>query len=123
MGNKVVLDNISDAVELLYKVYHLLYMKNELDKILPKLRELLPYITKKYQVSSIEIFGSYVRNEQNGGSDLDLLVSFTKVPSLLKFIELKNYLTGQLQINVDLVMKDALKSRLSQNILSESIPI
>ena len=123
MGNKVVLDNISDAVELLYKVYHLLYMKNELDKILPKLRELLPYITKKYQVSSIEIFGSYVRNEQNGGSALDLLISFTKVPSLLKFIELKNYLTGQLQINVDLVMKDALKSRLSQNILSESIPI
>ncbi len=98
-------------------------MKNELDKILPKLRELLPYITKKYQVNSIEIFGSYVRNEQNSGSDLDLLVSFTMVPSLRKFIELKNYLTDQLQINIDLVMKDALKPRLNQNILSESIPI
>ncbi len=64
-----------------------------------------------------------MRNEQNSGSDLNLLVSFTMVPSLRKFIELKNYLTDQLQINIDLVMKDALKPRLNQNILSESIPI
>jgi uncharacterized protein len=98
-------------------------MKDELNQILFKLRKLLPYIKQKYRVNLIEIFGSYVRNEQNSKSDLDLLVSFDKVPSLLKFIELKNYLTDQLQINVDLVMKDALKPRLSQNVLSNSIPI
>ena len=98
-------------------------MKNQLDKISSRLKELLPYIKEKYQVSSIEIFGSYVRNEQRTESDLDLLVSFSTVPGLIKFIELKNYLADQLQINVDLVMKDSLKPRLSKNILSESIPI
>ena len=98
-------------------------MKNELDKILPQIRLLLPYIRHKYQVNSIEVFGSYVRKEQTIGSDLDLLVSFNNIPGLIKFIELKNYLADQLQLNVDLVMKDALKPRLSQNILSESIPI
>ena len=98
-------------------------MKNELDEILSKIRALLPFLMQKYQVTSIEIFGSYVRNEQERGSDLDLLVSFSKVPSLIKFIELKNYLTDQLQINVDLVMKDALKPQLSQSILNEAIPI
>ena len=98
-------------------------MKNELNEILLKLRNLLPLIRQKYEVNSIEIFGSYVRNEQTLGSDLDLLVSFNKIPSLIKFIELKNYLSDQLQLNVDLVMKDALKPRLSQNILSESISI
>ncbi len=98
-------------------------MENELNEILLKLRELLPFIRQKYEVNSIEIFGSYVRNEQTHGSDLDLLVSFNNYPSLIKFIELKNYLSDQLQLNVDLVMKDALKPRLSQNILSESVPI
>ena len=97
--------------------------KNELNKILSKIRTLFPYLTQKYQVNSIEVFGSYVRNEQESGSDLDLLVSFSKVPGLIKFIELKNYLTDQLQVNVDLVMKDALKPELSQYILSEAIPI
>jgi len=50
-------------------------------------------------------------------------VSFSKVPSLLKFIELKNYLSDQLQVKVDLVMKDALKPRIGKDIISESIPI
>ncbi len=98
-------------------------MENKVDKILSEIRILLPDLVKKYHVDSIEIFGSYVRNEQKQGSDLDLLVSFSKVPSLIKFIELKNYLTDQLQVNVDLVMKDALKPRLSQNILNEAISI
>ncbi|MBU0475312.1 MAG: nucleotidyltransferase family protein [Bacteroidetes bacterium] len=98
-------------------------MKNELDKILTEIRNMLPYLKQKYQINSIEIFGSYVRNEQESSSDLDLLVSFSSVPSLLKFIELKNYLSDQLQINVDLVMKDALKHRLRHNIISEAIPI
>ena len=98
-------------------------MKNELKNILPKLRALLPFITQKYQVNSIEVFGSYVRNEQNTVSDLDLLVSFNKIPSLLKYLELKNYISDQLQINVDLVMKDALKPRISKNILNEKISV
>ncbi|MCF8355002.1 MAG: nucleotidyltransferase family protein [Melioribacteraceae bacterium] len=98
-------------------------MKNELNEILSKLGELLPFIRQNYDVNSIEIFGSYVRNEQTLGSDLDLLVSFNKVPSLIKFITLKNYLSDQLHLNVDLVMKDALKPRLSQSIKSESISI
>jgi len=105
------------------KIYHFLNMKNELDNILSKVRTLFPYLTQKYEVNSIEIFGSYVRNEQDSGSDLDLLVSFNKIPSLIKFIEMKNYLTDQLQINVDLVMKDSLKPQLIKNILSEVISI
>ena len=53
-------------------------MKKDLQEILSMLRKLLPYITQKYQVNSIEVFGSYVRNQQNNNSDLDVLVSFSK---------------------------------------------
>lgn len=98
-------------------------MNNELQKILTKLRELQPYIVQKYHIDSIEVFGSYVRDEQTIKSDLDLLVAFTTIPSLLKYIELKNYLSDNLGINVDLVMKDALKPGISQFILRESISL
>ena len=98
-------------------------MKKDLNEILSILRKLLPYISQKYEVASLEVFGSYIRNQQDINSDLDVLVSFSKVPSLLKFIELKNYLSDKLQIKVDLVMKDSLKPRIGQNILNESIAV
>ncbi len=98
-------------------------MKKDLQEILSEVRNLLPYVTQKYNVISVEVFGSYVRNQQEIGSDLDILISFSKVPSLLKFLELKNYLSDQLQVNVDLVMKDSLKPRIEKFILSEAISV
>jgi len=98
-------------------------MQKDLEKILLNLRELIPFLASKYHVSSLEVFGSFVRDEQKDQSDLDLLVSFSETPSLLKFIALKNYLSEQLQIKVDLVMKDSLKPRLRENIINESISI
>ena len=98
-------------------------MKKDLNEILSELRNSLPYISQKYEVTSIEVFGSYVRNQQNINSDLDVLVSFSKVPTLIKFLELKNYLSDKLELNVDLVMKDSLKPTISKNILNESITV
>lgn len=98
-------------------------MKKDLEEILSALRGLLPYINQKYDVDSIEVFGSYVRNQQDTNSDLDLLVSFLKIPGLLKFLELKNYLSDQLQLNVDLVMKDSLKPRIDKSIVNESVAV
>ena len=98
-------------------------MKKDLQYILVELRKLLPHITQKYDVDSIELFGSFVRNQQDTNSDLDILVTFSKVPSLLKFIELKNYLSDELDVNVDLVMKDSLKPRIGKNILSGAIAV
>ena len=98
-------------------------MKKDLDEILSLLRKLLPFISQKYGVASVEIFGSYVRNQQDINSDLDLLITFRKVPTLLEFLELKNFLSDKLQVNVDLVMKDSLKPRVGQNILDESIAV
>jgi predicted nucleotidyltransferase len=98
-------------------------MKKDLQEILSALRQLLPYITQKYQVSSIEVFGSYVKNQQRSNSDLDILVSFSNIPGMIKFLELKNFLSDQLNVNVDLVMKDSLKPVISQYILNESVAV
>ncbi len=80
-----------------------------------------PIVQDKYQVKELGIFGSYVRGEQNESSDVDVLIDFEQAPSLLKFIELENYLSDTIGIKVDLVMKRALKPRIGNNILEEVI--
>lgn len=74
-----------------------------------------------YQVREIGIFGSYVRQEQTQTSDVDVLVEFSETPSLLKFINLENYLTDNLGVKVDLVHKGGLKPRISKQILAEVV--
>lgn len=94
-----------------------------LEKILEILRQHIPMLTERYSVERLEIFGSYVRSEQQNDSDLDILVTFKEVPSLLTFIAIENYLSDLLGIKVDLVMKDSLKPKTGQQILREAIPI
>ena len=92
-------------------------------QLIETLRQHLPFLTKRYQVAFLEVFGSYLRHEQHENSDLDLLVTFHESPSLLKFIELENYLSHLLDIKVDLVMKEALKPQLRERILHETVPL
>jgi predicted nucleotidyltransferase len=93
------------------------------DGYLLTLRQLLPELAEKYHVRSLEVFGSYVRNEQNAKSDLDVLVTFDKAPGLLQYIALENHLSDLLGVKVDLVMKSALKPRVGQNILREAVSV
>ena len=93
------------------------------DRYLVTLRQHLPELAEKYRVRSLEVFGSYVRNEQTPDSDLDVLVTFDKAPGLLGYISLENHLSDMLGIKVDLVMKTALKPRIGQNILREAVPV
>jgi Predicted nucleotidyltransferases len=86
---------------------------------LRKLHEMLPELKEKYHVSYLGVFGSYVRGEQKLESDLDVLVEFSKTPTLFKFINLENYLSDALGVKVDLVMKDALKPNIGKHILNE----
>lgn len=91
------------------------------DRYLLTLREHLSELAEKYHVRSLEVFGSYVRNEQTPESDLDVLVTYEQAPGLFEFIELRDRLSDVLGVKVDLVMKTALKPRLEKRILHEAI--
>ena len=97
--------------------------KSDLANLTEILRRELPALSAKYHVNSMEIFGSYARQEQNEESDLDLLVTFNETPGLLKFVELENHLSDLLGIKVDLVMKDALKPNIGQRIIKEAVTV
>lgn len=97
--------------------------KSRLQKYKDILRESLPMLAEQYHVSTLELFGSYVRHEERKNSDLDVLVTFTKAPSLLKFVRLENHLSDILGVKVDLVMKDSLKPAIGKHILREVVPV
>jgi uncharacterized protein len=97
--------------------------KRALETLLKALRRELPLLTERYGVETLEVFGSYVRAEQEADSDLDLLVTFREEPSLLTFLAIENYLSDTLGVKVDLVMKDSLKPAIGKIILNEAMPV
>ena len=96
---------------------------SSLESIKNSMNILKPYLKSQYNISQIFIFGSYAREEQTINSDIDILVDFYKIPDLLTFIEMEDYLSHQLHHNVDLVPKRKLKAQIKTQILNEAIAI
>ena len=59
-------------------------------------------ILEKYKVRSIALFGSYVRDEQEEGSDIDFLVDFEE-PSYENLINLAFFLEELFHKKVELI--------------------
>ncbi len=84
-----------------------------------------PYLYKKYGVTEIGVFGSYVRGEQRPDSDVDILVELTDPPriSLMGLVNLENYLSDLLSMKVDVAIKKNLKKRIGRRILQEVVTL
>jgi predicted nucleotidyltransferase len=95
--------------------------KRQVNRFLQILGQHLPTLIEQYQIESLGVFGSYVRQEQGPDSDLDILVTFSEPPGLIAFIALENHLSDLLGIQVDMVMQEALKPHLGQRILREVV--
>jgi len=93
---------------------------NELKKILQDHKTTLK---DEYGVIEIGLFGSYTKGNQKKASDVDILVEFEKTIDLFTFVQLKNHLSDLLGVNVDLVTKKALKPKIGERILSETVYI
>jgi uncharacterized protein len=97
--------------------------QTRLQKMMEVLRQQTPSLAEQYNVATLEIFGSYVRHEQRKNSDLDILVTFNKPPSLFKLVRLENHLSDLLGVKVDLTLKDSLKPAIGKHILQEALPV
>ena len=91
----------------------------ELEEIMAKIKDNLPYFSDKYKVKSLGIFGSYVRGEQKKRSDLDVLVEFSEPIGLFEYIALERELGKRTGKKVDLVMKTALRPVFRESIIRE----
>ena len=85
------------------------------------LRQHLPDLRRRFKVRRIGVFGSVVRGEQHGRSDLDILVEYSETPSLLAIVALKRHLSELTGEKVDLVPASALKPAYRRIILNEVV--
>ncbi len=75
-------------------------------------------LSEKYGVSTMAIFGSYGRGQQDENSDIDILVDFKK-PIGIEFIDLADELEILLHRKVDLVSLKGIKPIYYKNIEHE----
>ncbi|MBP1466857.1 nucleotidyltransferase family protein [Candidatus Chloroploca sp. M-50] len=87
------------------------------------LRQHLPELKQRYQIKSLGLFGSYVRNEQTAQSDVDILVEFEELPGLLTYVALQQTLSDLLHVSVDLVHRPDLRPHLRERILAEVVEV
>ena len=78
-------------------------------------------ILQKHQVVRAGLFGSFARNEETEGSDVDLLVQFSLVRGMFQYMDLKFELEDILKRKVDLVEYSAVRPRLNQSIFEDEI--
>jgi len=95
-------------------------MKTE--ELLVKLGALKPEVATRYKVREIALFGSFVRGEQGGASDIDVLVDFEEGADLFDLVGLALFLEEELQRKVDVVPKRALRAELRETVLREVVP-
>lgn len=73
-------------------------------------------VLKPYDPERLGIFGSYARNEEKPGSDMDILVSFSKTYNLLQLVGIEQDLSEKLGIKVDLITENSVNPRLKKYI-------
>ena len=95
----------------------------ERDRICTVLRQHLPDLQRRYPIRALWLFGSHARGEQRRRSDIDVLVEFSEMPTLLDLARLQHELTRLLGKRVDLTLKDAVKPHIGKRILEEAIPL
>lgn len=78
---------------------------------------------KNEGVSKVAIFGSYIRGEEKAGSDIDIIVKFSKRKSLLDIVGIEQELSERLGIKVDLLTEKSISPYLIESIKKEMVVI
>lgn len=94
---------------------HIVELRNRKEDILK--------LAYTFGVKYIRIFGSVARNEQDENSDIDILVEMEKDKSLFDRLGFKHELEQLFQQKVDVISVRAIRGRLKENILKESLPL
>lgn len=77
----------------------------------------------EHRATHPRVFGSAARGADEPGSDLDLVVEFTKDASLLDEVGLRLALTDLLGVEVDVIAADSLRGEFGERVRREAVPI
>jgi predicted nucleotidyltransferase len=79
-------------------------------EIIQILEHAKPELTREFGVTRLAVFGSYARGEQDGSSDVDILVEVS--PTLgLRFVDLAERIEALLGVRTEVVSRRAIPPR------------
>lgn len=90
----------------------------DLASIIQILTDIKPELQRRFHVCAIGVFGSYAREDQQPGSDIDIIVDFSQKVGV-EFIDLAAFIEDKLSTRVDLVSRKGIKPPYLKSIESE----
>lgn len=78
-------------------------------------------LRQQFDVAELYVFGSVARGQETAASDVDLVVSFRGLPDLMRFLDLAEFLERVLDVEVDLIRKEAIAERLRPRVMAEMV--
>jgi predicted nucleotidyltransferase len=93
------------------------------DAVIRILKEKNAELRTQYGVKSLSLFGSVARDEATSGSDVDMIVEFSRPVGYFGLFKLQDHLEKLLGCPVDLGTSDSLKPRLRPHVLRELIRV
>jgi predicted nucleotidyltransferase len=95
-----------------------------LEEVKSQIENIRPTLQKRFNVNTIEIFGSYARNQASEKSDVDLLITYSTINYDHSTVyALKKYLRRKLGLKVDVISKEFLNPHIKDQVLKEAVPV
>ena len=96
------------------------------DHIISSIKKEQSYLESRYFIKHLDLYGSFAKEQQHSGSDIDLL--YTTVPNgamtLSRLKSIENYLSQLLEIDkVELVSKQSINPIVAKNIANYAVNI
>ena len=70
----------------------------------------------EYAIDSLAIFGSVARRQNRLQSDIDILIHFSKLPSLFELVRIELFLAQKLNMRVDLAVENGIEPEFAARI-------
>lgn len=86
-------------------------------------RDRIREIALSHRVSSVRVFGSALRGEDEADSDLDLLVEPTAQTTLMDIGAIRHELKSLLGMEVDVLTPNGLPPKFRDQVLREAVPV
>jgi len=93
------------------------------DRRLQEKRAAILEIAARHGVTNVRVFGSMARGDDDGSSDIDLLVEFAPGVGLLRHAALVRELEALLGRKVGVISDRGLRPRIRQGKLKEAVPL
>jgi predicted nucleotidyltransferase len=94
-----------------------------LSQIQQILRSNASELRKRYGMTNLAVFGSFVRGEAREDSDCDILADFLEPLGFFELCSAENHLCDLLGMEVDLVPRKSVRPELRERILGEGVKV